>query len=462
MDILSQDDLAPGVRRMRPDDHFMVLSETDASPMHVGALLVLAVPETEKAGFHGAVRRQLAERLPLTPLLARLRQSPEGHDSDVWVDDAAVDLDALIQSGQSGGTWDDPALRADIARRNMQRLDLGGPPFAAVVYDRLEGDRCAIYVKMHHAVADGIGFQSILRLLSDATPAAPPRQKGGELPSDVIWRAVAEARFEREAPLREAHAARRKEATEALRADPSLRRSPTPVLKLSGPTAPVRAYATLSLPLARLKAIGAALDGTVNDIFLSLAGTALRRYLQEIGDLPDDPIVVNSARSYRRPEHGPFGNRIVAQNPHLATHIADPFERLRAIQAAMALEKRRTGYDEVMLDSPEKPFGARDRRAAFAQRAEGGKAIIPGNITLSNVPGPAERFRFAGYAQVANFPVPIIGSSRFLNITSRRNGESLDMGVIVDPTKITDVDKVARFFVEAAGAFERAIAEGYR
>ena len=41
-------DLVPGVRRMRPDDHFMVLSETDASPMHVGALILLAVPEADK------------------------------------------------------------------------------------------------------------------------------------------------------------------------------------------------------------------------------------------------------------------------------------------------------------------------------------------------------------------------------------------------------------------------------
>ena len=50
-------------------------------------------------------------------------------------------------------------------------------------------------------------------------------------------------------------------------------------------------------------------------MFLAIAATAVRRLLIEMDDLPDTPIVVNSARSYRRPEHGSFGNRIVAMHP---------------------------------------------------------------------------------------------------------------------------------------------------
>ena len=66
--------LAPGVRRLRPDDHFMILSETDASPMHVGALIVLDVPEDRQGEIAAAFRRQLADRLPATPLLVRLHE----------------------------------------------------------------------------------------------------------------------------------------------------------------------------------------------------------------------------------------------------------------------------------------------------------------------------------------------------------------------------------------------------
>jgi hypothetical protein len=75
--------------------------------------------------------------------------------------------------------------------------------------------------------------------------------------------------------------------------------------------------------------------------------------------------------------------------------------------------------------------------------------LLPGNITLSNVPGPAEKLRYAGYAQIANYPVPILGNGRFLNITSRRNGDMLDMGVMADPTKITDIGRIVAHVIEA-------------
>ncbi len=444
--------LAPGVHRLRPDDHFMILAETDASPMHVGALLILSVPEAEKAHFLAAARCQIAGRLPHTPLLARLVQAPDGYDSDVWADLAACDMEYHVQRVDADRDWTDAMLREDIARRSMDRLDLARPPFRAFVYDRLQGERCALYLKMHHAVADGIGFQSVLQLLSDLTAPAATRMENAVLPSPEAWRALSDAYFAQLAPRAAQGSARRHEALaklEALKADPATRRARTPVLKLSGPISSQRAYATLSVTLANLKSVGTALGGTVNDIFLAVTSTALRRFLIEINDLPETPIVVNSARSYRRPEHGLFGNRIVAQHPHLATHLADPIERLRAIQQSMALERHRFPLDEAMLNADEKPNGASDRRAKFAARATDGKALLPGNITLSNVPGPAEKLAYAGYAQIANYPVPILGNGRFLNITSRRNGDMLDMGIMADPTKIADLASIIAYLTDA-------------
>ncbi|MGN6690142.1 MAG: wax ester/triacylglycerol synthase domain-containing protein [Sphingopyxis sp.] len=445
--------LAPGVRRLRPDDHFMILSETDASPMHVGALILLDVPADRQADFAPAIRRQFADRLPATPLLVRLHQSPDGYDSDVWADIARADLDTLVAVEPHDGAWSEAELYAAVAALNMRRLNLSGPPFAAHLFERLADGGSAIYLKMHHSVADGIGFQSVLGLLSDAAPPVTARFADARLPEPERWRAKAEARFAAEEVLRAGQSARRKEALAALDAFKN-DRAQTPELKLSGPTSDQRRYATISLPVARVKAVGQALGGTVNDIFLTLASSALRQYLLEIDDLPDTPLVVNSARSYRRDEHGPFGNRIVALHPHLATHLADPLDRLRAIQASMVQEMQRTGHDEALLDAAERPFGARDRRAAFAERLAGGKRLLPGNLTLSNVPGPAEARSYAGFRQRHNYPVPIIGSGRFLNITSRRSGDNLDMGVIADAEKIADVGRIAALFTAALDELE--------
>jgi len=452
------DVLVPGARRMRPDDHFMMMVETDATPMHVGALLILEVPAAKKAGFYDAIRKQIAERLPHTPLLVGVREAPEGYDSDVWLDLPSCDLDYHVRRVSADRDMDDQALYAFVADCIMQRLDMSKPPFEAHVLDRLTGDRCALYIKVHHAITDGIGFQTILGMLSDEYPPAQPRTAEGRLPSDEEWRRLADERFAREAPVVAEMSARRKQALAALReieADPARRRVQTPVLKISGPTSAKRAYSTVSLPLAQFKALSKAYDGTINDIFLAVAASAVRRFLVEIDDLPETPIVINSARSYRRPEHGLFGNRIVALHPHLATTVADPVERLRAIQHAMALERARTGYDEAMLGQLEKPYGARDRRAKFAARHVDGAALLPGNITLSNVPGPAEARTYAGFRQLANFPSPLLGSGRFLNITSRRNGDFLDMGIMVDPTKVPDPAKIGAYLRDAVAEYER-------
>lgn len=444
-------ELVPGVRWLRPDDHFMILSETDASPMHLAALLLLEVPQADKPGLLAGLRRHLGERLPATPLMARLVGAPDGYDSDVWVDLAGIDLAAhVVREETATPDWD--ALCAAVAELGRRRLDLSCPPFMVHLFDALPGDRAAVYLKVHHSVADGIGFQEIMRLLSDEAPPVPARASDAAPPAPQAWLSLAEARFAAEEPARVNQAATRKEALAALEAFKG-ERATTPQLKLSGPTSGARSYTTLSLPLMPFKRSANALRATVNDLFLACAATALRNYLIEIDDLPATPLVVNSARSYRRAEHGAFGNRIVAQHPHLATHLADPLERLRAIQAAMAAEMRRTIYDEALLDALEKPFGARDRRAMFAERTAAGGRVLPGNVTLSNVPGPAGERRIAGYRQLHNYPVPIIGSGRFLNITSRRSGENLDMGVIADAEKIADVRRVATLFEAAVDEY---------
>jgi diacylglycerol O-acyltransferase len=444
---LDQLELAPGVTRMRPDDHFMALAETDASPMHVGALLMLDVPAGEKPDLLDRLRRHYAERLPGTPLLARLVASPDGYDSDVWVELATCDMATHVVR-ETAPTPDTPALHAAVALLNLQRLDLSRPPFMVHVFDGLPGDRAAVYFKMHHAVADGIGFQQVLRRLSDEAPPTAPRAADAQLPDPETWHALAEARFAAEEGRRAEQSAARKSALAALEAFTG-ERAETPQLKLSGPTSARRSYTTLSVPVGHFKATAKALDATINDLFLAGAASALRAYLIEIDDLAATPLVVNSARSYRRPEHDAFRNRIVAQHPHLATHLADPLARLRAIQASMAGEMRRTVHDEALLDALEKPNGARDRRRMFAERTAGGGRVLPGNVTLSNVPGPTGERTIAGYRQLANYPVPIIGSGRFLNITSRRSGENLDMGVIADPEKIADVDRIAALFLSA-------------
>ena len=60
-------DLGPGIRRLRPDDHFMVLAETDATPMQIRALIYLATPQGAPGAVFETLRAHLAARLAATP-----------------------------------------------------------------------------------------------------------------------------------------------------------------------------------------------------------------------------------------------------------------------------------------------------------------------------------------------------------------------------------------------------------
>ena len=101
------------------------------------------------------------------------------------------------------------------------------------------------------------------------------------------------------------------------------------------------------------------------------------------------------------------------------------------------------------MDQPSTPFAARKLRAQMAARVEGGGAVLPGNVSLSNVPGPPAPRSLAGYRMTASYPTPIIGSGRFLNITLRRYVDQLDLGIMTDAAKVPEAATI-RICVERA------------
>ncbi len=438
---------------LRPDDHFLILLESDETPMHIGSLLLLDASTVDPRVAAERLRALLCERLPATPLLRILRSAPLSFDSDAWlpVDAADIDFDQHVVIHRSDAPMTDRDLRAFVAKQVMIRLHLDRPPFAIHILPDVGGARIAVYIKMHHCVTDGVGFQTLLGLLSDDADergviVADIAAQG--MPTRHEWLAASVRDFRASRANASVAAQRRTAALAALR-DPALQRPLTPVLSISGPTSTRRAYATVSLAFNELIQTARTLDATVNDLFLASVGGAIREYLMQRDDLPDLSLTTNSARSYRRPEHGLFGNRIVAIHPHLATHLAAPLERLRSIQESMAFERRRTVYDELLLDQAEIPFGPRIRRQRFAVRRTSSAPVLPGNVTVSNVPGPAHARSYAGMSQISNHPTPLLGNGRALNFTARRNGTAFDVGVMADPDKVADIEGVIALFVEA-------------
>src|SRR5690606_18319234 len=84
--------------------------------------------------------------------------------------------------------------------------------------------------------------------------------------------------------------------------------------------------------LEDVKAVKNAVGCTVNDVILGLTGGALRRYLEQHGGNPAEPLVAVCPVSVRADEErGQTNNKVSAMFTSLATDVDDPIERLQTI-----------------------------------------------------------------------------------------------------------------------------------
>src|SRR3546814_13570247 len=71
-----------------------------------------------------------------------------------------------------------------------------------------------------------------------------------------------------------------------------------------------------------------------------MCASALRRYLLELDALPATPLIAGVPVSVRR-EGTDFGNQVSFTVAQLATHLADPADRLIAIRNCMHYNKKK-------------------------------------------------------------------------------------------------------------------------
>ena len=102
--------------------------ETPETPMHVGALHLLASPPGDARAYAAAVRRHVAARLHLSPVFTRrLAPMPFAVANPVWVDADTVDLRAHVRHVEAAGAGH---LRA-AARRRSRGCTRGGSTVTA-------------------------------------------------------------------------------------------------------------------------------------------------------------------------------------------------------------------------------------------------------------------------------------------------------------------------------------------
>lgn len=227
-----------------------------------------------------------------------------------------------------------------------------------------------------------------------------------------------------------------------------------------GPATPInvaitakRAYATVSIPLAEVKAIAKRHGAKLNDVVLALVSGALRRYLAHHGALPRKPLVAAVPVSLRAEGDTAYSTRATMVLANLATHLADPLERLASIRASAGKAKAITGAAKSVIPTDFVSIGAPWLLAAAAKAygyTQGLKAWTPlANVIVSNIPGPQEPLFLAGGRLRTYWPVSIVTHGIGLNVTVESYCGSLDFGLLAAANAVPDLDRFAQALVES-------------
>ena len=455
--------------------------ETQATPMHVGSLHLFAKPRGRQPDFYLAVRRLLARGTRVAPLLGRrLAEVPLHLAHPVWVEGEEFDLDFHVRRVQVPAPGTQAALEDCVAELHSQLMDRSRPLWTIYVLEGLEDGRRAYYFKIHHAVLDGAAGVALAATLFDVSPSQrrpPHRTSPGTSGNPLGWLAAAGAAFSHDAAqyvrlVRYLPTAGR--ALAGIVSSPPASPGSQLLRNLAfGPRTPLnvtitaeRRFAVSSLPLDEVKAIGARFGATINDVVLAVCGGTLRRYLARHGGVPRAPLIATMPISLREPGDTHFGTAATLSLVNLATHIADPARRLRAVRAAAGATKSLARSARSLIPTDFPSIGVPwivSSMAALYGRSHIADMIPPiANVVISNVPGPQVPLYTAGARMEAYWPVSIVEHGLGLNITVLSYTGTLGFGFTAARAAVADARELATDLAAAHADLKRCASQRQR
>jgi diacylglycerol O-acyltransferase / wax synthase len=466
--------LGPCMQQLSGLDATFLYLETPEMPMHVGALHVLELPAGYKGKFITALRAHVASRLPIAPVLRRkLWWMPLNLANPAWVD-AEPDLRQHIveiklpASAKLGDGM--AALEVQVSKLHTVLLDRKRPLWKFHVFEGLAPSaqgrkRVGLYSQLHHAAVDGQAAVALANAIMDisATPRTieekvSKRAKIFRLDMTEMLRGVLGHQAQKLAEIVRglpATVGTLKDAASLAASASSLfggKGGPSnlalaPRTPLNATVTPGRAFASLTLSMVEVKALGRAHGATINDMVLMLCSSALRRYYAKRRTLPRKSLIAAVPISLREKGDTTADNQASMSLVSLGTHIADPRKRFEHVKAATVAMKATMGSVKSILPTDFPSLGIPwliEAAASLYGKAKVADRIPQvANVVISNVPGPPVALYMAGAKVLTNYPTSIIVHGMGLNITVQSYDQSLDFGLMADAVAMPDVRELA-------------------
>ena len=453
-------------RPLKINDVAWLYADRARTPMQVGMLATFTLPDDAGSTYLADLVRRWRGVQAFAPPFNLVFRGVLPH----WetVPDDAVDLDHHLHHAALPAPGGDEALRALVSRLHAQRMDRRHPLWELHVIEGLGSRRWALYFKFHHSQVDGAGGLRMARrfLTVDQSRRGmlPPwavgtngvDQSGAPRPPrpdvEVIGgRTRLQGLRSVAGSLARTYAETVGAPRERLRAVPY----GAPKAAFNGRIGPTRRFATQSWEMDRLRAVAAAADASINDVYLTATGGGLRRYLTELGRLPERGLTASIPVAVRTEEPAKVGNALTFLWSSLGTDVADPAARLAAVR-----ESTRLGKERVPTASP----AVMDAYTVLlmlpvlgqAVTGSGGVGAPAFNVVVSNVPGFSEDRWLDGSSLDQFWPLSLVFHGQGLNITAISNESLFCVGYTGASDAVPSLDGLAAHTGQALVELESA------
>lgn len=334
-----------------------------------------------------------------------------------------------------------------MSRLHSTLLDRNRPLWELHLIEGLQNRQFAVYTKTHHAAVDGARSVHLARSMLSSNPEdrlydSPFSKAAGERYREVLARehpldlsneelhnvaGILKARLDTGVNIYAA--LKTLSATWMGRGGAlTLPFRDVPRSSINTSVDGARRFVAQSWPFARIRAVGKAFDSSFNDAVLAMCSGALRHYLLNHAELPQQSLKAIVPVSLRREGDIDSANAVASINADLATNIKDPVKRIAAIRASTLAGKE---FLQAMSPAESQVFSTALQVPGVLMASLGLASRLPAfNTVISNVPGIRQPMFFNGAHLDGSYPVSIVTEGMALNITLVSYDKQVDFGII--------------------------------
>jgi diacylglycerol O-acyltransferase len=450
--------------RVTAPDLMLIWPEEEGWPQEIGALAML-----EGRSLFGAdgefriesVREAIGHRLHLVPRFRQVLYWPKrGLGWPVWCDAQSFDIAEHVRVHPVPSPGDERQLLLACETLRRRPLHRARPLWGMWFLTGLPDDRVGFFIKMHHAIADGVAGVATLAAFIDPVPDPPetnvphwapaPVPSTRELFRDNLRRRLGELDRMLSALAKPVATTRR-----FLRSWPAARelfaegRAPrTSVNRRIGSD---RKLAVVRCSLDAAKKVAHAHGATINDVLLTAVAAGYADLFRGRGE-PTGGVVLRAfvpVSLHQEQPAGPRGNLDAGMLVPLPIGERDDVRRLGLVAAETSERKKKT-----------RPPAGSMFRTVLLQRAF--LRLMPRqrfmNAYVANVPGPPIPLYFAGAPLVEIFPIVPITANISIGVGALSYAGQFNLTVVADRDLSPDFEVFVAGVQHSLEALERSAA----